>query len=86
MRTTISLDDRLGEAARRRAADEGLSLSAFIARALAEAMARSEAPVAAPPFRLVTVGGGGPRAGIDLDRTSDILVAEDEETYRKRGR
>jgi hypothetical protein len=33
MRTTISLDDDLGEAARRRARREGLSLSALVARA-----------------------------------------------------
>jgi len=30
------------------------------------------------PFRLVRVGGGGPLAGVDLDRTSGLIVAEDE--------
>lgn len=88
MRTTISLDDDLGEAARRRARREGLSLSALVARALRTLLAERSQRRDAPPFRLVTVGGGGPRAGIDLDRTSDLLVAEDEASYGdgRRGR
>jgi Arc/MetJ family transcription regulator len=88
MRTTISLDDELGEAARRRARREGLSLSALVARALRTLLAERNPRREAPPFRLVTVGGGGPRAGIDLDRTADLLVAEDEASYGdgRRGR
>lgn len=80
MRTTISLDDRLGEAARQHAAADGISLSAFIARVLADALARSEEPKEAPPFELITVGGA-PHPGIDLDRTSELLAAEDAERY-----
>jgi hypothetical protein len=80
-RTTISLDDDLGEAARRRARREGLSLSALVARALRTLLAERSQRSDAPPFRLVTVGGGGPRPGIDLDRTSELLVAEDEASY-----
>jgi hypothetical protein len=34
-----------------------------------------------PPFRLVVVAGTGPAPGIDLDRTSALLVAEDEAVY-----
>lgn len=88
MRTTISLDDDLGEAARRRARREGLSLSALVARALRTLLAERSLRSDAPPFRLVTVGGGGPRPGIDLDRTSDLLVVEDEASYGdgRRGR
>lgn len=81
MRTTISLDDRLGEAARKRAAEEGLSLSAFIAKALRDVLSRSPQADAPPPFQLITVGGGGPGPGVDLDRTSELLVAEDGERY-----
>ncbi|MBN2494905.1 MAG: DUF2191 domain-containing protein [Deltaproteobacteria bacterium] len=80
MRTTISIDDRLGEAARRRAASEGLSLSAFIARILRAALhERGREPPA--EFRLITVGGGGPRPGIDLDRSSELLAGDDEERF-----
>lgn len=81
MRTTIIVDDQLGEAARARARSEGRSLSALVARALEEHLNRQLPPAEVPPFRLVTVGGGGPRPGIDLDRTSELLVAEDEATY-----
>jgi hypothetical protein len=82
MRTTISLPDELGERARRRARREGLSLSAFVARSLSRALTEVPARAqAAPPFRLVTVGGEGPAPGIDLDRTSALLVAEDEMAY-----
>jgi hypothetical protein len=81
MRTTISLDDELGRAARRRARQEGLSLSALVARALRTVLTEREPGTSTPPFRLVTVGGGGPRTGIDLDRTSALMVAEDEASW-----
>jgi hypothetical protein len=81
MRTTISLDDDLGRAARRRAQQEGLSLSALVARALRTLLTERGRRENAPPFRLVTVGGRGPRPGIDLDRTSALVIAEDEASY-----
>ena len=82
MRTTIIVDDRLGETARARARREGLSFSAFTARALEEYLSKKPPGTAVPAFRLVTVGGGGLRPGIDLNRTSELIVAEDERTYR----
>ncbi|HKC23773.1 MAG TPA: hypothetical protein VKF32_03475 [Thermoanaerobaculia bacterium] len=81
MRTTISLDDDLGEAARRRAREEGLSLSAFVARALRGSLSERRARASAPRFRLVTAGGGGPRPGLDLDRTSELEALADEAAY-----
>lgn len=81
MRTTIIVDDRLGEAALSRARREGMSFSAFVARAIEEHLTRQPSPAETPPFRLLTVGGGGPRTGLDLDRTSALLVAEDERAY-----
>lgn len=80
MRTTISLDDRIFEAVKRRAAAEGLSVSAYIATVLDDAVKRDSSPEAERPFRLVTVGGGGPYPQIDLDQPRSLLVAEDEET------
>ena len=80
MRTTISIDDRLGERVKRRAAREGLSVSAFIARVLDDALKRTE-PEPAPPFRLVTVGEGGVLPGVNLDRPGELLVADDEGKY-----
>jgi hypothetical protein len=86
MRTSISLDDRLAMRVRRRAREEGMSVSAWIARVLDDRLKRRDEPPSPPPFRLVTVGGGGPRAGIDLDRPRELLVAEDEARYGDRRR
>jgi hypothetical protein len=82
MRTTISLDDRLGNLVRRKASERGMSVSAFIAEILDDAVKRSE-PDAIPPFRLVTVGGGGPVGSVDLDRPRALFTIEDEVLYRK---
>jgi hypothetical protein len=81
MRTTISLDDNLGKAARGRARQEGLSLSALVARALKAFLTDTVSRNESQPFRLMTVDGGGPQPGVDLDRTSGLMVAEDEGGY-----
>ena len=81
MRTTISLEDRIFEAVKRRAAAEGRSVSAFIAALFDDAMKRDLRPEEKRPFRLVTVGEGGPYPEIDLDRPRELMVAEDEEQY-----
>jgi hypothetical protein len=81
MRTTISLDDRIFEAAKRRAFQQGQSVSAFIASVLDDALKREGAPPSERPFRLVTVGGGGPHPGLDLDRPRELLLEEDEQRY-----
>jgi plasmid stability protein len=84
MRTTISLEERLAEAVRSRAAKAGTSVSAFIAAILDDALKRGE-PRQEKPFRLVTVGGPGVREGIDLDRPRRLEVAEDESGWSGRG-
>ena len=85
MRTTISLEDRLAARVRSEAAATGLSVSAFIAATLDDAIKRRTPSAAARPFRLVTVGGDGPRPRIDLDRPRAIETAEDEVGFRQRG-
>ena len=44
-------------------------------------MKRDLRPEEKRPFRLVTVGEGGPYPEIDLDRPRELMVAEDEEQY-----
>ena len=80
MRTTISIDDRLGDRVKRMAAREGMSVSAYIARVLDDALKRSD-PRPTPAFRLVTVGEGGVFPGVDLDKPRTLMVAEDEAGY-----
>lgn len=83
MRTTISLDDRLGQRVRQKAAREGVSVSAYIARVLDDALKRTD-PKPVPAFRLVTAGEGGVYPGVDLDKPGTLLVADDECTYGSR--
>ena len=80
MRLTISLEDPLAEEVRRQAAARGLNVSAFIARTL-EATLKRPAPTHVRPFRLITVGGEGPRPGVDLDRPRELESLEEEERY-----
>ena len=82
MRTTISLDDRLATQVRREAAAQGLSASAFIGKMLDDAIKR-RGPTMDTPFRLITVGGGGPNLGVDLDRPRALAAAEDEFRFRR---
>jgi hypothetical protein len=83
MRTTISLDDRLAEQIRRRAAEEGLSVSAFIAKTLDDVL-KQQSPIPSPPFKLVTVKGKGPDPDLDLDRARALEIADDETRFANR--
>jgi hypothetical protein len=84
MRTTISLDDSLLELAKRQARARRTTLGKVVEDALRAALyEHQEAP--SPPFELVTFHGDGPHEGIDLDRTSALLAAEDLARYGRRG-
>ncbi len=85
MRTTISLEDRLAEQVRRRADEEGSSVSAFIARTLDDAL-KQTAPRPSPPFRLVTVKGEGLHPGIELDRPRALVAEDDEAIFARQPR
>ena len=81
MRTTISLDDRLAKQVRREADTRGISMSAFIARTLDDALKRSE-PSEQPSFRLITVRGGKIGSQVDLDRPRALEAQEDEAQFK----
>ena len=80
MRTTITLDDQLAKRIRRAAAARKLSVSAFIAKTMDDALTRRE-PAEVPPFQLVTVRGSRPRTGVDLDRPRALDVQDDEAQF-----
>ena len=84
MRTTISLDDQLARQVRREAAATGVSVSAFIARILDDALKRRGAAESPKPFRLIAVGASGRQPGIDLDRPRAIEIADDEARFGHR--
>ena len=79
MRTTIFLDDRLARQVRREAAARGVSVSAFIAATLDDALKR-RGRSQPPPFKLLTVHGVRPR-GVDLDRPRALDAREDEARF-----
>lgn len=64
MRTTVTIDDHLLQAARARARDRGVTLGAVVEDALRRELTRTPDAenVEIPVFR----GGTGPRAGVDL--------------------
>ncbi len=82
MRTTIILDDRLGERLKQEAHRRKQSFSAFLAEAGRKALAEKEPAAMETPFQLITYGKRGVQPGVNLDETGALLVAEDEEAYR----
>jgi hypothetical protein len=81
---TVTLDEQLARRVRQQAANRGMSVSAFIAKTLDDALNPSKPPEP-PPFQLVTVRGVYPQLGVDLDRVRE-LEAQDDESDFVRGR
>ena len=77
MRTTISVEDQLLVAAKRRARDLGLTLGQLIERGLQRELALAQ-PGSRPPEIPVFRGGTGPRPGIDLDSNRSLHETVDE--------
>ena len=75
MRTSIILDDALGRRLQEQGRREGKSFGAFLAEAGRRALDLRESPPTRG-FRLVTLRGSGPAAGIDPDRTADLMEGE----------
>ena len=72
MRTTVRIDDALLARAKKEAATTNRTLSAVIEDALRETLERRPERSTAP-VRLRTVGGKGPRPGVDLDDSAGLL-------------
>jgi hypothetical protein len=70
VRTTVRMDPELLRAAKVRAAQEGITLTALIERSLRESM-RSRPRQ--PEIKFPTAGEGGLMPGIDLDDRDTLL-------------
>ncbi|MDY7028391.1 MAG: ribbon-helix-helix protein, CopG family [Spirochaetota bacterium] len=80
MRTTIRMQDQLLREAKKRAAQQNRSLTAFIEEAVREKLlntAGEEAAEPSPAYRLITFKGEGTRPGIDLDNSASLYDAMD---------
>jgi hypothetical protein len=81
MRTTITLDNRLLAQLKRRASESGTSVSKLVEQAVRMFMRTPRAPVAPASFELVTFGAGGRFSRQNIDKTSALLEAEDQERF-----
>lgn len=80
MRTTITLDDRLLERLRKRAAESGTSISGLIECAV-RLLLQASAPQRRDRFDLVTFGEGGQFTIFNIDRSAALLESDDIERF-----
>jgi hypothetical protein len=80
MRTTITLDDRLLERLKKRAAESGTSVSGLIERAV-RLLLQAAASQRRDRFDLVTFGEGGQFTTLNIDKAAALLEADDVERF-----
>ena len=77
MRTTLIIDDATYRDTKAAAARMGVSVGSVVEAALRDHLERLSAPTSKLPDLIAFPGA--PRAGIDVDRTSALLEALDED-------
>jgi hypothetical protein len=83
MRTTLTIDDKLAAALKKRAFETGKSFKEVVNEALRAGLA-SPTPLKAKPFKTKSFPMGGPMPGINLDKANQLAAdLEDEELIRK---
>jgi predicted transcriptional regulator len=80
MRTTVTLDDRLLERLKKRAAESGTSISRVIERAV-RLLLQAPAPQQPEHFDLVTFGEGGRFTLLNIDKTAALMEADDIDRF-----
>jgi hypothetical protein len=83
MRTTVAISDPLLKGAKRKAAERGITLSELVEEGLAMVLSATKNAKTDKPFVLKTERGVLVDPSIDLDRTSALIVADDEEYSRR---
>lgn len=81
MRTTISLDERLVSQLKRRAAEQGTSVSKLVEQAVRLFVRTPRTPAESPTFELVTFGAGGRFSRHNIDKASALIEADDIERF-----
>jgi hypothetical protein len=81
MRTTITLDECLIAQLKRRATEQGTSVSKLVEQAVRLFVRTPRAAAAAPTFELVTFGKGGRFTGHNLDKTSALIEVDDVDRF-----
>jgi hypothetical protein len=85
MRTTLTIDDKLAAALKKRAFETGKSFKEVVNEVLrAGLMADQASPPKAKPFKIKPMSLGGPQPGINLDKANQLAgELDDEELIRK---
>lgn len=83
MRTTVKLPDSLLKTAKSQASKQGLSLSSYIEHLLRQSLTGKQTKKRNAPLKLLTVKGQMLNPDLNLDRTSEILTEDDQNTYKK---
>ena len=81
MRTTITLDERLMAQLKRRAAEQGTSVSKLVEQAIRLFVRTPRVPTESPTFELVTFGKGGRFTRHNIDKASAMIEADDIERF-----
>ncbi len=84
MRTTISLDERLLDKLKARAAQSGTSVSGLIEQAIHLMMRTPPRAREGDAFDLVTFGAGGRFSTRNIDKASALVEAEDLERFAQK--
>ncbi len=83
MRTTVNIEENILKKAKKSAEVRGITLGEFMEEAIKICLNVSEQKKD-KPFNLITVKGQLVNPQINLDRTSEILTAEDESIFSKK--
>ncbi len=81
MRTTITLDERLIAQLKRRAAEQGTSVSKLVEQAVRLFVRTPRTTTPSQSFELVRFGKGGHFSRHNIDKTSALLEADDIERF-----
>lgn len=84
MRTTITLNDRLLNQLKKRAAESGTSVSRLIEQAIQLFMRTPDSAKRPHRFDVITFGTGGGFSRQNIDKTSALLEIDDVERFAKR--
>ena len=86
MRTTITIDDRLMERLKKRAAETGTTLSRLFENLIRLGLAPRELEDEEEDFELVTYGRGGRFTAANVDKISRLLEQDDLERFARKER
>ena len=84
MRTTLTLDDKLAAALKKRAFETGKSFKEVVNEVLRAGLIANQELPKSKPFKIKPMSLGGPMPGINLDKALQLAgELEDEELVRK---